>query len=72
MKLLALFFLITFANAQSNTHWWANRTGIVNLFEWRWSDIADECENFLAPKGYAGVQVSPPNEKANGFWATLV
>nr|WBB44926.1 alpha-amylase [Chrysogorgia stellata] len=38
------------------------RSAIVHLFEWRWKDIADECENFLAPYGYAGVQVSPPNE----------
>jgi alpha-amylase len=25
-------------------------------------DIANECENFLAPNGFAGVQVSPPSE----------
>jgi len=35
---------------------------IVHLFEWRWDDIADECERFLGPMGYCGVQVSPPNE----------
>jgi alpha-amylase len=34
----------------------------VHLFEWRWDDIATECENFLGPKGYKAVQVSPPNE----------
>lgn len=34
------------------------RTSIVHLFEWRWVDIALECESFLAPNGYAGVQVS--------------
>eukprot|EP00735_Rhodelphis_limneticus_P009863 TRINITY_DN2885_c1_g2::TRINITY_DN2885_c1_g2_i1::g.5408::m.5408 TRINITY_DN2885_c1_g2::TRINITY_DN2885_c1_g2_i1::g.5408 ORF type:complete len:515 (-),score=51.74,sp/P00687/AMY1_MOUSE/49.90/1e-156,Alpha-amylase/PF00128.19/2e-20,Alpha-amylase_C/PF02806.13/6.9e-09 TRINITY_DN2885_c1_g2_i1:344-1888(-) len=34
----------------------------VHLFEWKWTDIAKECENFLAPNGYKGVQVSPPNE----------
>jgi len=27
------------------------------LFEWKFSDIADECERFLAPRGFAGVQV---------------
>lgn len=31
---------------------------MVHLFEWKWSDIAVECERFLGPKGYAGVQVS--------------
>ncbi|OQV22309.1 Alpha-amylase 2B [Hypsibius exemplaris] len=38
------------------------RTVYVHLFEWKWTDIAAECERFLGPKGFAGVQVSPPNE----------
>lgn len=36
----------------------------VHLFEWRWSDIAAECEGVLGPRGYAAVQVSPPQEHA--------
>lgn len=36
----------------------------VHLFEWKWNDIAQECETFLAPNGYGAVQVSPPNEHA--------
>ncbi|XP_075978454.1 alpha-amylase-like [Anticarsia gemmatalis] len=40
----------------------ANRTVIVQLFEWKWLDIADECERFLGPKRYGGVQTSPPSE----------
>ena len=36
----------------------------VHLFEWRWADIARECEQFLGPKGYAAVQISPPAEHA--------
>jgi alpha-amylase len=36
----------------------------VHLFEWRWSDIAQECETYLGPSGFAAVQVSPPNEHA--------
>lgn len=40
------------------------RTAFVHLFEWKWTDIAQECEQFLGPKGFAGVQVSPPNEHA--------
>ncbi|XP_070505320.1 alpha-amylase A-like [Chironomus tepperi] len=58
--LLACAFVAV--NGQWNTHWWAGRSGIVHLFEWKWTDIANECETFLAPNGYAGVQVSPPNE----------
>ena len=34
----------------------------VHLFEWKWNDIADECENVLGPLGYDAVQVSPPQE----------
>lgn len=29
----------------------------THLFEWKWTDIADECENFLADHGYCAVQV---------------
>jgi alpha-amylase len=38
------------------------RTVLVQLFEWRWNDIAAECETFLGPRGFRAVQVSPPNE----------
>lgn len=36
----------------------------VHLFEWRWPDIAQECESFLGPSGFTAVQVSPPSEHA--------
>lgn len=32
----------------------------VHLFEWSWDDIAKECEDWLGPKGFDAVQVSPP------------
>jgi alpha-amylase len=35
---------------------------IVHLFEWPWASVASECTNFLGPKGFGGVQVSPPQE----------
>lgn len=34
----------------------------VHLFEWKWTDIATECENVLGPHGFRAVQVSPPQE----------
>ncbi|HVX97990.1 MAG TPA: alpha-amylase family protein [Polyangia bacterium] len=37
---------------------------LVHLFEWRWTDIAKECEAYLGPAGFTGVQVSPPSEHA--------
>jgi alpha-amylase len=59
---LLLFAFVNFASAQWDPHWLPNRSGMVHLFEWKWSDIARECENFLAPNGYGGVQISPPTE----------
>jgi len=38
------------------------RTVFVHLFEWKWTDVARECEQWLGPKGYAAVQISPPQE----------
>ncbi|WGY46464.1 starch-binding protein [Vibrio sp. ABG19] len=41
----------------------------VHLFEWQWNDIATECETFLGPKGFAAVQVSPPQKSVdNPAW----
>ncbi|UFS70797.1 alpha amylase C-terminal domain-containing protein [Geomonas sp. RF6] len=38
------------------------RTVFVQLFEWKWSDIARECETYLGPQGFKAVQISPPEE----------
>ncbi|XP_050028738.2 pancreatic alpha-amylase-like [Dermacentor andersoni] len=46
------------------------RSVIVHLFEWRFDDIAEECETFLGPRGYGGVQTSPVNEHGIVFGAT--
>src|SRR5687768_17416901 len=42
------------------------RTVFVHLFVWKWDDIAQECESYLGPKGFAAVQVSPPQEHVQG------
>ena len=34
----------------------------VHLFEWKWTDIAAECETVLGPAGFKAVQISPPEE----------
>lgn len=63
MKFLVLLLsCVALSSGQFNPHFWTGRSGIVHLFEWKWVDIAKECENFLAPNGFAGVQISPPNE----------
>jgi alpha-amylase len=38
------------------------RSVIVQLFMWKWTDVAAECTNVLGPKGYGAVQISPPQE----------
>ena len=51
----------------------SNSDVFVHLFEWRWPDIARECEDFLGPNGFSGVQVSPPQEHpivaGNPWWS---
>lgn len=40
----------------------AAHTGIVHLFEWKFNDIANECEQYLGPNGFGGVQLPPVSE----------
>lgn len=44
----------------------ASADTFVHLFEWQWEDVAQECENWLGPKGFKAVQVSPPQEHIQG------
>merc|ERR1711936_171201 len=63
--LLAL--LASGAAAQyTESHCKDSKQAIVHLFEWSWDSIADECTKVLGPKGFCGVQVSPPNEHIQG------
>jgi alpha-amylase len=56
------FILVTFSTAQYKTsHIFDGRSGIVHLFEWKFNDIASECQ-FLGENGFGGVQVSPVAE----------
>ena len=57
MKLFILVALFGLGLAQHNPNLKHGRTAIVHLFEWRWADIAAECERFLGPNGFGGVQV---------------
>lgn len=62
---IALFFLPMFFSMPATSN-----TAFVHLFEWQWNAIANECENHLGPKGYAAVQVSPPQKSitGNAWW----
>jgi len=60
MSTLLALVLLSGAAAQFQPYCDPGRDGqvIVHLFEWKWSDIAQECEKVLGPKGFCGVQVS--------------
>ncbi|XP_058809628.1 alpha-amylase-related protein-like [Phymastichus coffea] len=64
LRMIFIVFAVTIAPlvAQKNPHYVQNSTTMVHLFEWKWNEIADECERFLGPMGYGGVQVSPITE----------
>ncbi|THV21704.1 carbohydrate-binding module family 20 domain-containing protein [Glycomyces paridis] len=37
-------------------------SSIIELFEWNWNSIAQECTDFLGDSGYTHIKVSPPQE----------
>ncbi|XP_052859934.1 alpha-amylase 4N-like [Anopheles cruzii] len=47
---------------RKNPHFYPGHNVIVHLFEWKFEDIALECETVLGPAGFGGVQVSPVSE----------
>ena len=60
---LAVVALVTAGvRGYTETHCQDSKQAIVHLFEWSWDAIADECTKVLGPKGFCGVQVSPPME----------
>lgn len=69
---ILLFFALVAAHFQcgltnspySHPHFAGNRSVIVHLMQWKFVDIAAECERFLGPFGYGGIQLSPVNEHA--------
>ncbi|XP_045498533.1 alpha-amylase 1-like isoform X1 [Colias croceus] len=61
-RYILLLSAATAVLAYKNPHFASGRTTMVHLFEWKWDDIAAECERFLGPRGFGGIQISPPNE----------
>lgn len=48
-SIILTFAFVTITLSQKDQNFEPGRKGIVHLFEWKWSDIALECERFLAP-----------------------
>ena len=60
--LLAVGVVRTAGNAEASPASPGAKDVIVHLFEWPWASVARECTSTLGPKGFGGVQVSPPQE----------
>ncbi len=58
MKFFFFFFFFLSASAFASSP----RTVMVQLFNWPWNAVAEECERELGPAGYSAVQISPPQE----------
>jgi hypothetical protein len=56
--LVCALAILSAVGAYNELHYLPGHDGMVHLFEWKWPDIAAECENFLGPMGFGGVQVS--------------
>jgi alpha-amylase len=65
--LLCIGLTIVGCNASPNSdpHFVDDRQVVTHLMEWKYSEIAKECEIFLGPYGFGGVQLSPVHECAN-------
>lgn len=59
---IVLVLALPLVYGQWDPHYKQGRKTMVHLFEWKWDDIAAECERFLGPRGFGGVQVSPVTE----------
>merc|ERR1719422_1126902 len=66
VTLLSLLSLHGAVEGYTETHCKDSKQAIVHLFEWSWDAVADECTKVLGPKGFCGVQVSPPMEHIQG------
>ena len=60
-KMLRINFKFVFVTVHGqgyNDHTCADdRSVIVHMFNWLWTDIEKECADYLGPKGFCGVQV---------------
>ena len=55
--ILLVFVNIVNAGDFDETYNLPTRNTMVHLFEWKWTDIANECEKYLSKHGFGTVQV---------------
>ncbi|KAL4265408.1 Alpha-amylase [Pleurotus pulmonarius] len=57
--------------APSSTHSGVENAVIIQMFQWDWDSIGEECTDLIGPAGYGFVQVNPPAEHIQGLdWWT--
>ncbi|KAF9643265.1 glycoside hydrolase family 13 protein [Thelephora ganbajun] len=64
--LFALSSLLALAAAAPSPRQNPGKDIIIQLFQWNWDSIANECKDFIGPAGYGHVQVNPANEHIQG------
>lgn len=57
IRVAILLLGLGLALGYKNPYYAPGHSTMVHLFEWKWDDIADECERFLGPRGFGGIQV---------------
>ncbi|MEN9868256.1 MAG: hypothetical protein RL748_3846, partial [Pseudomonadota bacterium] len=64
--------LSTSLAAMAPAHALNPNTTSVQMFHWKFNDIAKECSAWIGPQGYGAVQISPPHSAAvRGAWWDL-
>ena len=73
MKLKSRSWMLGAAISMALSSQAANAGVMVHLFQWKFNDIANECEKVLGPKGFDAVQITPPAEHKQGshVWWTV-
>lgn len=72
-NIVVFISVVTLIYGQHDPNFKHNRRAIVQLFEWKFADIAQECETFLGKNSFAGVQVYnslPTTKSKNHFTHT--
>ncbi|KAG9227054.1 hypothetical protein CCMSSC00406_0008254 [Pleurotus cornucopiae] len=65
-SLVAVFSVVSVAAASPSTNSDVKKEVIIQMFQWDWDSIGEECTEFIGPAGYGFVQVNPPAEHIQG------
>lgn len=61
-SVVPVFILFCIVFAQRKPHFMDDRSVILQMFEWPYYSLAEECESFLSLHGFGAIQISPVTE----------